>query len=69
MTTQLLAVDTTLPVNVTNAFDERGLHPTNFFDGYQLRINEVYQKAGTFSRSQADLNTSVVVFLFSFVHT
>ncbi|KAH7712816.1 hypothetical protein AAVH_19849 [Aphelenchoides avenae] len=45
LSTQLLGVDTTLPVNVMNAFDDRGLHPLNFFDGDQLRISEVFQKA------------------------
>ncbi|KAH7717265.1 hypothetical protein AAVH_15301 [Aphelenchoides avenae] len=37
--------DRVLPVDVTNAFEHDGLFPLKFYEGYQLRINEVFQKA------------------------
>ncbi|KAH7717264.1 hypothetical protein AAVH_15300 [Aphelenchoides avenae] len=37
--------DRVLPVDVTNAFEHDELFPLKFYEGYQLRINEVFQKA------------------------
>ncbi|KAH7711527.1 hypothetical protein AAVH_21178 [Aphelenchoides avenae] len=34
-----------LPIDVTNAFEHDELFPLKFYEGYQLRINEVFQKA------------------------
>lgn len=35
-----------LPLNVTDVFKHHDLFPLKFYEGYLLRINEVYQKAG-----------------------